>query len=243
MLARNLPGVPVVVDSNRVKAGLFAIKKFKVDTLILDDGFQYLPLRGRLNLLLVDTTNPFGNGYTLPRGILREPIKHLARSSYIFLTKSNGSPDPAILETIEKYKPGAEIIECTHRPEYLQDAMGMAQKPLAYLKGKKVAAFSGIAVPEGFEKFVRDLGSEIVYTKRFMDHHRFSQEELDKVFNEAKAANADLVITTEKDAVRVEADFKTDMEFLFLRVMIRIISGVEDFESAVERICFMQQHK
>ena len=79
MLARNLPGVVVLVDKNRVKAGAYAIKKFGCDTLVLDDGFQYLPLKGRLNLLLVDKTNPFGNGHLLPRGILREPVKHLRR--------------------------------------------------------------------------------------------------------------------------------------------------------------------
>ena len=77
MLARNLPGVVVLVDKNRVKAGAYAIKRFGCDTLVLDDGFQYLPLKGRLNLLLVDKTNPFGNGRLLPRGILREPVKHL----------------------------------------------------------------------------------------------------------------------------------------------------------------------
>jgi|TARA_B100001093_G_C26783431_1_gene995624 tetraacyldisaccharide 4'-kinase len=241
MLARNLPGVPVIVDSNRVKGGLYAIKKFKVDTLILDDGFQYLPLRGRLNLLLVDSTNPFGNGFTLPRGILREPVKHLSRSSYIFLTKSNGNPDPAILETIHQYKPGAEVIECTHRPEYLQPVFGEKHIDLSYLQGKKVGVFSGIAVPESFEKFVRDLGAEIVYFKRFLDHHRFSEAELEIVFTGCEEAGAEIVLTTEKDAVRVEEDFETDLEFLFLRVMIRIISGVEDFQSAVERVCFMDQ--
>jgi tetraacyldisaccharide 4'-kinase len=66
MLARNLPGVVVLVDKNRVKAGAYAIKKFGCDTLVLDDGFQYLPLKGRLNLLLIDKTNPFGNGHLLP---------------------------------------------------------------------------------------------------------------------------------------------------------------------------------
>src|SRR5471032_2805020 len=93
MLACNLPGVVVLVDKNRVKSGAYAIKKFGCDTLVLDDGFQYLALKGRLNLLLVDKTNPFGNGRLLPRGILREPIKHLRRASYIFLTKSNGQRD------------------------------------------------------------------------------------------------------------------------------------------------------
>jgi len=119
MLARNLPGVIVLVDKNRVKAGAYAIKRFGCDTLLLDDGFQYLPLKGQLNLLLVDKTNPFGNSHLLPRGILREPIKHLRRASYVFLTKSNGERDPELEATIERYNPGVDIIECTHQPQYL----------------------------------------------------------------------------------------------------------------------------
>jgi len=103
MLARNLPGVLVLVDKNRVKAGTYAIKRFGCDTLVLDDGFQYLPLKGRLNLLLVDKTNPFGNGFTLPRGILREPIHHLKRASYVFLTKSDGQRDRELEDLIQTY--------------------------------------------------------------------------------------------------------------------------------------------
>src|ERR1039457_4076347 len=120
MLARNLPGVVVLVDKNRVKAGGYAIKRFGCDTLVLDDGFQYLPLKGRLNLLLVDKTNPFGNGHLLPRGILREPVKHLRRANYIFLTKSNGRRDPELEAVIARHKPDADLIECVHRPQYLQ---------------------------------------------------------------------------------------------------------------------------
>ena len=112
MLARNLPGVMVLVDKNRVKAGAFAIKQFGCDTLILDDGFQYLPLKGRLNLLLVDKTNPFGNGFLLPRGILREPISHLKRASYVFLTKSNGERDVELEDLIQQHNPGA--VSYTH---------------------------------------------------------------------------------------------------------------------------------
>ena len=120
MLARNLPGVIVLVDKNRVKAGAYAIKRFGCDTLVLDDGFQYLPLKGSLNLLLVDKTNPFGNGNLLPRGVLREPIKHLKRASYIFLTKSNGQRDPELEALIKEHNPAADLIECAHRPQYLQ---------------------------------------------------------------------------------------------------------------------------
>src|ERR1035438_98129 len=115
MLARNLPGVVVLVDKNRVKAGAFAIKKYGCDTLVLDDGFQYLALKGRLNLLLIDKTNPFGNGNLLPRGILREPVKHLKRANYIFLTKSNGRRDADLEALIARHKPDADLIECAHK--------------------------------------------------------------------------------------------------------------------------------
>ena len=81
MLAKNLPGVVVITGKNRVESGKYAIKHFNSDALILDDGFQYLPIRGRMNLLLVDQTNPFGNKSLLPRGILREPVSHLSRAS------------------------------------------------------------------------------------------------------------------------------------------------------------------
>ena len=80
MLAHNLPGIVVLTDKDRVRAGKFAIEEYGVDVLILDDGFQYLPIQADMNLLLVDQLNPFGNQKLLPRGILREPVRHLSRA-------------------------------------------------------------------------------------------------------------------------------------------------------------------
>jgi tetraacyldisaccharide 4'-kinase len=245
MLARNLPGVIVLVDKNRVKAGAYAIKKFGCDTLILDDGFQYLPLKGRLNLLLVDKTNPFGNGHLLPRGILREPVKHLRRASYVFLTKSNGERDAELEATIEKYNPGVDIIECAHRPQYLRrfgtpiEAPG-AREPLEWLKGRRVLAFSGIATPESFEKFLRDLGALIVARERFLDHYRYANEDFAALFAMAQAEGAECLITTEKDAVRIPEDYVCPLPLYYLRLEIDIIRGAADFDEAVGRICFPQ---
>ena len=199
MLARNLPGVIVLVDKNRVKSGAFAIKKFGCDTLVLDDGFQYLPLKGRLNLLLVDKTNPFGNGHLLPRGILREPIKHLKRASYVFLTKSNGERDEELEALIKEHNPEADIIECAHKPKYLQ-RFGLpaddphAREPLTFLKGRRVMAFSGIATPESFEKFLRDLGALLVARERFLDHYRYADEDFQALFSTARDQRADQVV-------------------------------------------------
>lgn len=237
MLARNLPGVVVVVDKNRVKGGFHAILKYGCDTLILDDGFQYLALKGRLNLLLIDKTNPFGNRHLLPRGILREPVRHLKRASYIFLTKSNGKPTPELIADIRRYS-DAEIIECAHRPKYLKRVWGDDCQPLTQLQGSRVGAFSAIATPENFEQFLRDFGASLLYTKRFLDHHRFSDDELDQIFSQAMEAGLDFVVTTEKDAVRLPNDIKTPLPLYYLRLEVEIISGVNDFEEAVSRICF-----
>ena len=238
MLARNLPGVVVLVDKNRVKSGTFAIRKFGCDTLVLDDGFQYLPLKGRLNLLLVDKTNPFGNGHLLPRGILREPIKHLKRASYVFLTKSDGHRDTELEELIQEHNPGVDIIECTHQPKYLQRFSSDERQPLEFLKGKKVGAFSGIATPESFEKFVRDLGASLTFTRRFLDHYRFSYEDYVSIFSEAMAKKVDFIVTTEKDSVRMPADLPCPVPVYYLRLEIEIIRGAADFQEAVGRICF-----
>jgi tetraacyldisaccharide 4'-kinase len=236
MLARNLPGVCVVVDKDRVKAGQYAVKHFGVDTLILDDGFQYYRLKNHMQLLLVDKTNPFGNGCLIPRGILREPVEHLARANYIFLTKSDGVPDPGLEKRICALRPGTEIIECTHAPRYLKEVLGEKQLPLSYLQGRRVACLSAIAAPDSFEAFIRKNGATIASRSRFLDHHRFDQEELDEVFDDAIAAQAELVVTTEKDAVRIGPGVKRPIPLYYLRVEIEIISGAADFEEAVSRI-------
>ena len=238
MLARNLPGVAVVVDKDRVKAGQYAVKKFGADTLILDDGFQYFKLKDHQQVLLVDKNNPFGNGRLLPRGILREPVEHLRRASYVFLTKSDGKADPALEARIQQLRPGTELIECAHRPKFLQDVFGEQRHPLDWLAGRRVACLSAIAVPESFEDFVSGFGAQIVLRSRYLDHHRFSPGELQGVFEDARAAGADIIVTTEKDAVRIDPEAASPLPFYYLRVEIEFLSGFSDFEEAVSRICF-----
>src|SRR5213083_1712515 len=97
MLAHNLKDVIVLVDKDRVKSGKFAIDKWKVDTLLLDDGLQYLHLKHRLDMVLVDRQAPFGNDLLLPRGTLREAPRNLRRASYIFITKNSGEPNDELI--------------------------------------------------------------------------------------------------------------------------------------------------
>ena len=243
MLARNLPGVVVLTDKNRVKAGRYAIEKFNVDTVILDDGFQYLHLKGQLNLLLVDQTNPFGNRCLLPRGILREPVRHLKRASYVFFTKSEIEPELEILQTVRKYNPHAEIIRCVHRPRYFEEVNALKKEKLTFLHEFYVGVFCGIASPRGFEDLIERMSGEVRFKQRYLDHHKYSKDELDKMFQQAKNSGADVMITTEKDAVRIPANYKPIIPLFFVRMEIEIVEGFEDFEEAVEDLCKLAKPK
>jgi tetraacyldisaccharide 4'-kinase len=238
MLASNLKDVVVLVDKDRVKSGRYAIEKFGCDTLLLDDGFQYWKLRGRRqDIVLVDRQQPFGNERLLPRGTLREPPSHLARANTIFITKSDGNTDE-LRRRIEQFNPTAGIIECIHHPLYLEDVFTAQRGGLEILQGRRVASFSGIAQPESFEQSLVQLGAELVYTKRFADHHRFTQQEVLNAINRSKKRQAQLIITTQKDAVRFPKIDRRDLPIYFMRVEIKIMSGANDFQDCVRKICF-----
>jgi tetraacyldisaccharide 4'-kinase len=238
MLASNLKDVVVLVDKDRVKSGRYAIEKFGCDTLLLDDGFQYWRLRGRRqDIVLVDRQQPFGTGRLLPRGTLREPPSHLARASVIFITKSDGNT-AELRRRIARLNPTAGIIECVHHPLYLEDVFTGQRLGLETLQGHKVASLSGIAQPESFEQSLVHLGAELVYSKRFADHHRFTQQEVLNAINRSKKRQAETIITTQKDAVRFPKIDRRDLPVFFMRVEIKILRGADDFQDCVRKICF-----
>src|SRR5579863_10472192 len=238
MLASNLRDVVVLVDKDRVKSGRYAIEKFGCDTLLLDDGFQYWKLRGRrLDIVLVDCQQPFGNEHLQPRGSLREPPSHLARANTIFITKSDGKTQE-LRRRIAQYNSTAGIIECVHHPLYLEDVFTGRRQGMELIKGLKVASLSGIAQPESFEQSLAAMGGIVVYSKRFADHHRFTQQEILNAINRGKKRQAELIITTQKDAVRFPKIDRRDLPIYFMRVEIKILSGADGFEDCVRKICF-----
>lgn len=238
MLASNLKDVVVLVDKDRVKAGRYAIETFGCDTLLLDDGFQYWKLRGRrMDIVLIDRQQPFGNEYLLPRGTLREPAEHLARASTIFITKSDGNTTE-LRQRITRNNPTAGIIECVHHPLYFEDVFSGERLDLDFIRGKKVASLSGIAQPESFEQSLTNLGADLVYAKRFADHHRFTQQEVLNAINRSKKRQAEVILTTQKDAVRFPKIDRRDLPLCFMRVEIRILNGAKDFQDCVRQICF-----
>ncbi len=237
MLAANLKDIPVIVDKDRVKSGKHAISELNVDTLLLDDGLQYLKLRHRLDIVLIDRWQPFGTEKLLPRGTLREPARNLKRASYIFITKCNDEPNDELKERIRSYNRTAEIIECEHRPRHLQHLETREVFPLETLAGKRIGTISAIAVPESFEHGVRKLGGDLVATKRFMDHHRFTEQEIITFINCCVESEVDMILTTEKDSVRFPRLPRMDVPIYFLRVDIGILNNEESFDECINRIC------
>ncbi|PYL65387.1 MAG: tetraacyldisaccharide 4'-kinase [Verrucomicrobia bacterium] len=239
MLAHNLKDVIVLVDKDRVKSGRFAIDKWKVDTLLLDDGLQYLHLKHRLDMVLVDRQAPFGNELLLPRGTLREPPRNLRRASYIFITKNTGEPNDALVQRIRRYNRTAEIIECAHKPLYLQNILTSERLPLERLRDTYIGSICGIAAPESFEGGLKKLGARVDLAKRYIDHHRYSEAELNSFIKRCLRRDLEMIVTTEKDAVRMprlqEAEVKVPI--YFLRVEIEILSGHESWSHCVARIC------
>jgi tetraacyldisaccharide 4'-kinase len=173
-----------------------------------------------------------------PRGSLREPPSHLARAGYIFITKSDGKTDE-LRRRLVRLNPNAGIIECIHHPLYLEDVFTGQRRDLEFVRGLKLASLSGIAQPESFEQSLVNLGAEMVYSKRFADHHRFTQQEILNAINRGKKRQAEVIITTQKDAVRFPKLDRRDLPIYFMRVEIKLLSGANDFQDCVRKICFL----
>lgn len=236
MLAKNLPGVCVLVDKDRVKSGLHAIRHYDADLLLLDDGLQYQRLRHGVDIVLVDSQSPFGNEHLLPRGTLREPPANLRRASYIIVTKSGPDPDEKLLSRLRNLNPMAAIIECNHAPKHWRNLRTGEKLPLDSMRGKHVGALSGIARPESFEQGVRELGAHVEITKSFADHHRYTKKEILRFLEWCDRRSLDALVTTEKDAVRFPDIDDPAVPMLYLRVEIEILRGQKHWDELLERV-------
>lgn len=204
-LASRLPGVPVVVDADRVRGGVEALTR-GADVLVLDDGFQHLKLERDLNLLLVDAGDPWGGGRMPPRGRLREPLAGIGRADAVLVTKVGPDPEPImteVREVIGEYSADLPVLAARFALTAVRRPDGVADPRV--LDGARVLAVAGLGRPGGFADLLGDAGAEIVETRFFADHHDFTEGEVEA----AVAAAIDLgavVVTTAKDSVKMPPD-------------------------------------
>ena len=235
LLAKRLPGVPIIIGGDRVAAGRLAVQRFGPDTLLLDDGFQHRHLHRDLDLVLVDATDPFGGGRLLPRGCLREPVAALTRAHAVILTRTDQATELARLRGyLEQEIPGTPQILTRHRPSALTDLAGGEQQPLESLRDRRVVAVSGIANPLAFHGTLTDLGVILARTLAFPDHHPYGPADLARVDAVARETGAELIVTTEKDAVRMSAG-SFAWPILTLRVELEITEGAALLEGLTVR--------
>lgn len=193
LILQKAPGVIVVKNADRVAGAQRAIT-LGCDTLILDDGFQQLRLARDEDIVLIDATNPFGNGHIIPRGILREPPSALARASHIIVTRADQVRDlPALLKKVRELAPHVLIRITRHAPIALRNLATGETLPPESLRGQRVTALCGIGNPESFVATLTALGAIVEQVVAKPDHIAASKHEL---------SGADRIVCTEKDAVR-----------------------------------------
>ena len=227
LLAKKLQGVPVILSKARYKAGLHAYEQHGSNFFILDDGFQHVGLKRDLDLVLLDATSPFGNMHLLPRGPLREPIEHLRRADVFILTRTGHGTSLIMMNYLKKKFGGKPAFQSEHVPEYLVlPNLGHTHGP-DFIRGKRVVGFAGIAKPEAFRGTLIKLGAEVSHFRSVRDQHLFLGSEMQDLLAEKHRLRADLLITTEKDYVRLGQLSPTDEHLGYLTVRFRIVSGAE----------------
>ena len=247
LMARQLlpSGIPVLVGCDRVRSGTEAMERFQSEVIVLDDGFQHLRLQRDLDLVLLDAASPFGNGYLLPRGTLREPLEALGRADACLLTRC---PPSAV--AAEAAAPSEARLAKTARRR-VRPVFPAAHRPFVaecLSAGRKVAhggsqarfdlrapayAFSGIARNPDFRATLRAMGFSLRGWTAFGDHHFYSAADLKTIATQARRCGAQLLVTTEKDRVKIAPDWIGDMPLFVVGVRIELGAYAGAFERFV----------
>jgi tetraacyldisaccharide 4'-kinase len=236
LLARRLPGVAVLCGPRRAELARIATERLGADALVLDDGFQHRALGRDLDVVVLDGADPFGNGHLLPRGPNREPRGALRRAGLVWISRVDQA-DPAraeALRSLAREATGRPPVESRHAPVEVLDGALARRFGLDALRGRRVLALSALARPGAFRRTLAALGAEVVLERAFRDHHRFTGTELAEVQRAADAARCDLVVTTEKDAVRLSPDQAAGDRLRVLRIEAEIVRGGEALDAALD---------
>jgi len=230
MMAERLKNVPVLVGSNRYQSGRYAIEYFGVDTLILDDGFQHLALKRDMNILLFDHQRPFGNGQLFPAGELREPKREAHRADFVCITRCSGaSYPPGINENLIKDMP---VVKSALRLDALLKFDDGKNLDIKELQDQPIAAFSGIANPNDFRRILGQTGARLVYYHPFPDHHDYTLSDLKFIEDSAIKAGAKIILTTEKDGVKLKPS-SLNLPFYKVVLEMEILEGRETFNKHI----------
>lgn len=233
LIARSLPGVPVLTGAKRRRTGQAAIDQFGARVLICDDAYQHRQIFRDIDIVLLDAEKPLGNGQLLPRGPLREPVVNLSRAHCIILTRADNAPilhqDVARIASASRIP----VFRAAHRfREMIRPGEDLHVQP-GDLYGKRICAFCGIARPDSFKKLLENAGVKLLSFIPFPDHYAYTRHDLEALKNQFLPQSADYWVTTEKDAMRL-ADHPDFLKTIWiLRMDMTIEASAPSFEAVV----------
>ena len=242
MLARQNPGVPIVIGTDRRETGRLAVEQLGAQAVLLDDGFQHRWLARDLDIVVLDSYDPFGHFRLLPSGRLREPLSSLGRADVLVVTRApTGDPLQTLQDVVRRHNAGAPCFRASQRPVSLVPISGGAEIATSSLAGKPVAAFCGIGNPESFRSGLLALDAPVVRFDAFRDHFSYTIGDVTRLLALARRAGAACLVTTEKDATRIDgaalepAPPGRALPILVLRIRCEIEEG-EAFFKLLDRV-------
>jgi tetraacyldisaccharide 4'-kinase len=232
LLARRLPGVPVVVGSDRWAAARLAVDACRATAIVLDDGFQQRTLATSMEIVMARAERPWGNGRLLPAGPMREPLRALARADVLVATGIGAVRGDEVAATAARFAPHAPVITAALVPVACWDGRSLEPVPLTQLKRACLVPFAGIAAPAAFAATLRELeaADDVII---FPDHHWYSDDDVRDL--RARAAGADALVTTEKDWVRLRGRLGDGPPLYVISVALQVRAGADDWQRAFER--------
>ena len=241
MLTNTFSNIPVLIGANRVKSAKNYLEHNAADVFLLDDGFQHQQLFRDVDIVVIGTTNAWGNRCLLPRGILRESMQALTRAQIFVLTKTDFGKNnlDAITRDIKRRNPDALIVETIHKPVSLVDIRLDAVVDLEKVSGKQVCAMCSIGDPNPFIHTLNGLQANIEKQYSFMDHHIYTQEDIRRIVRSCRDQRIVTIVTTEKDAVKLKPfleEFPEDIQIYALRIKIVITEREDQFLERIDRI-------
>ena len=228
MIAKQLESVPVLVGRDRFETGMTAIRRFGPDVILLDDAFQHRKLARDVDIVLMDAHRPLGNGYLLPRGVLREGKTALKRSHAVVFTRAAPTGSFAI-KGMDRLLKGKPVFQSFHQPYIFEvikancspaDRGRVCRRDLGWLSGKQVFAFSGIARNDDFRNTIEKIGCNIIDSASFPDHYSYARKDIKNIMDAAVEAGAECMLTTEKDYIRINVSYRWPVDLVVLGVKI-----------------------
>jgi len=228
-------GAPVAVGASRYAAGRLLLERCGPRVLVGDDLFQHRCLRRDLNLLTLDANDPLAGGRLLPRGRLREPASALARADAVVLTRAASEEQAQEARERLAWRLGHKpVLSCGHVITGMDEATGQGPQPEDW-QGAPVLAFCGLANPESFRAALSDAGLTVLELKSFGDHHRFSPEEIARLWARAATLSARALVCSAKDAVRLPAELPPDAAIWSTRLGLKFYQGPHALAGLVSR--------